>query len=58
MSGKYNKFINKYNKLSSTIPKSFESFLWKKIELHFNLFQKKIYAAKKEKSKKTSKIHL
>ena len=52
MSAKCNIRINKYNKLSSTIPKSSESFLWKevnwkKIELRLNIFQKKIYAAKK-----------
>ena len=45
--------INKCNKFSSTIPTISESFLWqeekwKKIELRFNVFQKKIYSARKD----------
>ena len=55
MSAKYNIFINKCNKSSSTIPKSSKSFLWKevkwkKIELRLNIFQKKIYAARKDQN--------
>lgn len=55
MSAKCNIRVNKYNKLSSTIPKSSESFLWKevnwkKIELRLNILQKKIYAAKKNQN--------
>ena len=55
MSAKCNIRINKYNKLSSTIPKTSESFLWKKvnwkkIELRLNIFQNKIYAAKKNQN--------
>ena len=50
MNAKCNIRINKYKKLSSTIPKSSESFewkevSWKKIELRLNIFQNKIYAA-------------
>ena len=54
--------INKYNKTSSTTPKSSESFLWKevnwkKIELRLNIFQNKIYAAKKNQNiKKVRKL--
>jgi hypothetical protein len=45
--------VNKYRKPSSVIPKNSESFVWKdtnwkKIELRLNVFQNKIYAAKKE----------
>ena len=55
MSAKCNIRINKYKKLSSTIPKSSESFKWKdvnwkKIELRLNIFQNKIYAAKKSQN--------
>jgi RNA-directed DNA polymerase len=55
MSAKCNIRINKYNKPSSTIPKSSESFVWKnvdwkKIELRLNIFQNKIYAARKERN--------
>ena len=47
MNAKCNIRINKYKKLSSTIPKSSESFEWKdvnwkKIELRLNVFQNKI----------------
>lgn len=47
--------INKYKKLSLTIPKSSESFEWKdvnwkKIELRLNVFQNKIYAARKNQN--------
>ena len=55
MSAKCNIRINKYNELSLMIPKSFESFLWKevnwkKIELCLNIFQNKIYAARKDQN--------
>ena len=55
MSAKCNIRINKSKKLSSTIPKSFESFKWKdvnwkKIELRLNVFQNKIYAARKNQN--------
>ena len=55
MSAKCNIRINKFKKLSSTIPKSSESFKWKdvnwkKIELRLNIFQNKIYAAKKNQN--------
>lgn len=45
--------INKHNKNISLIPKSSESFEWrktdwKKIEIRLNIFQYKIYAAKKK----------
>jgi len=62
MSAKCNIRINKYNKSSSTTPKSSESFLWKevnwkKIELRLNIFQNKIYAAKKNQNiKKVRKL--
>jgi RNA-directed DNA polymerase len=62
MSAKCNIRINKYNRLSSTIPKTSESFLWKevnwkKIELRLNIFQNKIYAAKKNQNiKKVRKL--
>ena len=49
MSAKCNIRINKFKKLSSTIPKSSENLKqkdvnWKKIELRLNIFQNKIYA--------------
>ena len=52
MNAKCNTLINKPKKGNSTIPKSSESFVWKdtnwkKIELRLNIFQYKIYAAKK-----------
>lgn len=55
MSAKCNIRINKYNKQSSSIPYSSESFVWKdvnwkKIELRLNIFQYKIYAAKKNQN--------
>lgn len=62
MSAKCDIRINKYNKMSSTTPKSSESFLWKevnwkKIELRLNIFQNKIYAAKKNQNiKKVRKL--
>jgi len=54
MNAKCNIRMNKYKKLSSTIPKSSESFEWKnvnwrKIKLYLNIFQNKIYAARKIK---------
>ena len=54
MSAKCNIRINKYKRLSLTIPKSSESFEWKdvnwkKIELRLNIFQNKIYALEKIK---------
>ena len=66
MTTKCNIRINKYKKLNSTIPKSSESFEWKgvnwkKIELRLNIFQNKIYAAKKKskypEGQKTSKAN-
>lgn len=62
MSAKCNIRINKYNKPSSTIPKSSKKFLWKevkwkKIELRLNIFQNKIYAARKDRNiKKVRKL--
>ena len=55
MSAKCNIRINKYKRLSLTIPKSSESFEWKdvnwkKIELRLNIFQNKIYAARKNQN--------
>jgi RNA-directed DNA polymerase len=55
MNAKCNICINKYNKPSSSIPKSSESFVWKdtnwkKIELRLNILQNKIYAAKKDQN--------
>jgi RNA-directed DNA polymerase len=55
MSAKCNIRINKYNKTSLTIPKSSKSFVWKnvnwkKIELRLNIFQNKIYAARKDQN--------
>jgi RNA-directed DNA polymerase len=55
MSAKCNIRINKYKRLSLTIPKSSESFEWKdvnwkKIELRLNIFQNKIYAARKSQN--------
>jgi hypothetical protein len=55
MNAKCNIRINKYNKQSSSIPKSSESFVWKdtdwkKIELRLNILQNKIYAAKKDQN--------
>ena len=55
MTAKCNIRINKYKKLNSTIPKSSESFEWKdvnwkKIELRLNIFQNKIYAARKNQN--------
>lgn len=55
ISAKCNICINKYNKQSSSIPKSSESFVWKdtnwkKIERRLNIFQNKIYAAKKDQN--------
>jgi RNA-directed DNA polymerase len=55
MSAKCNIRINKCNKTSLTIPKSSESFVWKnvnwkKIELRLNIFQNKIYAARKDRN--------
>ena len=55
MTTKCNIRINKYKKLNSTIPKSSESFewkevSWKKIELRLNIFQNKIYAAKRNQN--------
>lgn len=50
MNAKCNIRINKYKKLSSTIPKSSESFEWKdvnwkKIELHLNTFQNNSFSS-------------
>ncbi len=47
--------INKYKKRKEKTPKSSESFIWKnvnwkKIELRLNIFQNKIYTAKKEQN--------
>jgi hypothetical protein len=47
--------INKYNKQSSSIPKSSENFVWKdtnwkKVELRLSILQNKIYAAKKDQN--------
>ena len=55
MSAKCNIRINKYKRLSLTIPKSSESFEWKDvnwkmIELRLNIFQNKIYAARKNQN--------
>jgi len=55
MIAKCNININKYKKRKDKIPKSSESFSWKKvnwkrIELRLNIFQNKIYAAKKEQN--------
>jgi len=55
MSAKCNIRINKYKKFSSTIPKGSESFVWKdvnwkKIELRLNIFQNKIYAARRNQN--------
>ena len=55
MIAKCNININKYNKQSSLIPKSSQSFVWKdtnwkKIELRLNILQTKVYAAKKNKN--------
>jgi len=55
MNAKCNIRMNKYKKLSSTIPKSSESFEWKnvnwrKIKLYLNIFQNKIYAARKNQN--------
>jgi RNA-directed DNA polymerase len=52
MNAKCNTRINKYIKRGSLILKSSESFVWKdtnwkKIELRLNIFQNKIYAARK-----------
>ena len=59
MNAKCNIRINKYKKFSSTIPKSSESFKWKdvnckKIEFRLNIFQNKIYAARKNQNKITN----
>ena len=55
MTTKCNIRINKYKRPSLTIPKSSESFEWKdvnwkKIELRLNIFQNKIYAARKNQN--------
>jgi len=55
MNAKCNIRINKYKKFSSMIPKSSESFVWKdvnwkKIELRLNIFQNKIYAARRNQN--------
>ena len=55
VNAKCNIRINKYNKHSSSSPKSSDSFVWKnsnwkKIELRLNTLQNKIYAAKKDQN--------
>jgi hypothetical protein len=55
MNAKCNTRINKYIKRGSLILKSSESFVWKdtnwkKIELRLNIFQNKIYAARKNQN--------
>lgn len=57
MNAKCNIFINKYKTISSN-PKSSENFVWrdtnwKKIELRLNIFQYKIYAARKNNNIQT-----
>jgi hypothetical protein len=55
MNAKCNIRINRYNKPSSSIPKSSESFVWKdtnwkKIELRLNILQNKIYTARRNQN--------